>query len=336
MIEGEESVMHMQNRTCHMTVCGKGLTEIVRSLYCFEQNKEGAIGILSCLDGISEEQSIKVCVGDAHLTDREDGLVGYVETPDHEFKHKYHTFMLNKEIRARKIKEEEEQDQKEIAESARKNRIDYEDQVWINERNPYSKENDPLGLAQKLSARGREIYEAGIPITLKDGTVLENKTAPSILKASASFDAAMVGVGKELKQSGQETQNTRQLIETFRNFSDSMQEPTLPKPSAETIKVGRWNVPKNYLDRYANFVVKRIRGLIRMQCSGVVSLSAFSPIDTYNLEMERQMLHNAICDSIGVPHSELGKERTQDQADFDEALDKYLDEHSGKLFNGDE
>jgi hypothetical protein len=39
---------------------------------------------------------------------------------------------------------------------------------------------------------------------------------------------------------------------------------------------------------------------------------------------------------IGVPHGEPGKERTQDQIDFDEALDAYLDVHAGKLFNGDE
>lgn len=301
--------MTASERTCHFTVCGEGLTKLVRSLYCFEENKEGAMGILSSLDGITEEQSIKVCTGDAHLIDMNDGCMGYIETPDHTFKHEYHTFMLNKEIRVRKIKEYEEREREETAAAARKNRIDYEDQVYINERNPYSRVNDPLQIKQRLSQRGREVYDAGIPITLKDGTVLQNDTAPS---------------------------TPGQLIETSRNFSESMQEPTLPEPSSDTIKVGRWNVPKNYLDRYANQVVKRIRGLLRAQCSGVDLLSKLDPIDTYHLEMERQMLHNAICDCIGVPHSELGKERTQDQIDFDEALDKYLDEHSGKLFNGDE
>jgi len=111
------------------------------------------------------------------------------------------------------------------------------------------------------------------------------------------------------------------------------EEPTIPEPSKETIRVGRWDVPKNYLDRYAGHVVKRIRASIRTR-EIPVTMGECSLL--YNLEMERQALHNAICDAIGVPHSDIGTDRMQDQIDFDYALDKYLDEHAGKLFNGDE
>ena len=302
-----------ETRTVNWSVDGRGITKLVRSMYCFGDNRQGAMNILSCFDGMTEEQAVKVCVGDAYLTDMKDGVMGYVEEADPLFKHEYHAFLLNKEIRAQKIKEAEEAERKETEESARKNRIDYDDQVWINERNPYSRVNDPLQIKQKLSARGREAYESGIAITLKDGTTVRKE----------DVDRAEVGV----------TSAIRALDSAMEGMSE--ENGLLPPPSYETITVGRWNVPKNYLDRYANQVVRRIRGLIRMQMGGIVSIAALDPMKTYALEMERQQLHNAICDAIGVPHSELGKERTQDQTDFDEALDKYLDEHSGKLFNGD-
>ena len=302
----------MWSGTMHFSVCGEGITGIIRSMYCFEDNKEGAMNILSSFPGMTEEQKIKICTGDAHLTDmREDGTVGYVVKEDLSFKHEYHNFLLNKERRERKIKEAEEAARAELEEAAEKNHISPECQEWVNKQNPYHDIVAREEALRKLSPRGREMYDAGLAITMKDGTILQKD------------------------ESDPEPSRLTSLM-TLPEFLHDNMEKSLPTPSKETIRVGRWDVPKNYLDRYAGHVVKRIRGLIWMQCAGVVSLDAGSVMSTYNLEMERQMLHNAICDAIGVPHGEPGKEHTRDQIDFDEALGAYLDVHAGKLFNGDE
>ena len=233
------------------------------------------------------------------------GNMGYVEKPDWAFKKEYHKFLLRREVRARKIKEAEEAERKEIEAAAEKNHISPDTQRWVNEQNPYHDQVRREHLS-RLSRRGQQIYESGIEIKVEDGTSVQRDPDDG---RTPHADALIAKLSRP-------------------------DERKLPLPSKETIKVGKWNVPKNYLDRYAGHVVKRIRGLIRMQCAGVVSIATLDPIGTYELEMERQELHNAICDAIGVPHSEIGKERTQDQADFDEALDKYLDKHAGSLFNG--
>jgi hypothetical protein len=298
-----------KTHTAHFTVDGRGITGLIRTLYCFEDNKEGAMGILSSFDGMTEEQKIKICTGDAHLEDMNaDGTMQYVEMSEPDFKHEYHKFLMDREIRARKIKEAEEEEWERVKEAAEKNHISPDTQQWVNEQNPYHEANVAR---DRLSARGREMYDAGLELTLKDGTKVQRDPNDVL------------------------TPHADALLKSFNNFLESNGK-KLAAPSKETIRVGRWDVPKNYLDRYANFVVKRIRGLIRMQCAGAVSVGMLDPMSTYNLEMERQNLHNAICDAIGVPHSDLGTERTQDQADFDKALDAYLDEHAGKLFNGDE
>jgi len=289
----------------HFTVCGKGITNIVRNMYCFDENKVGAIAILSHFDGMTQDQMIKVVTGDAHLKDmNDDGTMGYVEISDMEFKRKYHGFLMENARYVLRLKEAEEQRDKEIAEAAKKNHIDVEDQKFLNEMNPYHESNL---VRDRLSLRGQQIYKSGIAIKLSDKTTIQQDSNDD---RTPHADALI-----------------NKLIE------QKKRKPA--PPSKETITVGKWEVPKNYLDRYANHVVKRIRGLIRMQCAGICSIAAFDPIGTYELEMERQDLHNAICDAIGVSHSKLGKERTQDQIDFDEALDKYLDKHSGSLFNGD-
>jgi hypothetical protein len=276
----------MESKVCHFTVCGEGLTNIVRNMYCFEENREGALAILSSLDGIAEEQMIKVCTGDSRLNDMgDDGMIGYVEEPDMKFKHEYHMFMLNKELRARKILEGEEADRKRLEAAAEKNHIDVNVQKWVESKNPYHDENM---LREKLSARGREMYEAGITVTTKDGPVFEK--------------------GRDI---------------VF------PQEPVIPEPSVETIRVGKWNVPKNLLDRYSLHVVKRIRASIR---TGAIRV--LDPMVVYSMEIERQSLHDAICKAVGFDHQ--ADEPSEEQKEFDSAIGNYLDEHAGSILNGDE
>lgn len=164
----------MESKVCHFTVDGKGLTNIVRSMYCFEENREGALAILSNLDGITEEQMIKVCTGDARLNDMgDDGTMGYVGKIDSKFKHEYHMFMLHRERRDRKIREEEEAEYERVeAAAAGKNHIEPDTQKWVNDHNPYHDENV---LREKLSARGREMYEAGLKLQRKTERFLKRE-----------------------------------------------------------------------------------------------------------------------------------------------------------------
>lgn len=276
----------METKVCHFTVCGEGLTKLVRQMYCFEENRDGALSILSSLDGITEEQMIMVCTGDAHLDDMgDDGTIGYVRKTDTKFKHKYHMFMIRKERRAREIREGEEAERERIEAAAEKNKISPDTQKWVNDHNPYHEENVLQG---KLSARGREMYDAGIKITTKDGTIFEKHKAIVF-----------------------------------------PEEPVIPEPSVETIRVGKWDVPKNILDRYSSHVVKRIRASIRTG-----ALRVLDPMVVYNMEIERQALHDAICKAVGFDHQT--DEPSEDQKEFDSAINKYLDEHAGKLFDGDE
>lgn len=274
--------MTTTEHTAHFTVCGDGITNIVRKLYCFNENREGAMAVLSHLRGITEEQSIKVCTGDARISDiGDDGTVQYIEEPDSEFKHEYHMYMLSRERRDRKIKEEDEAEWERVEAAADENHISPDTQQWVNEHNPYHEWNRIEALTNKLSRVNNAMCNAT--------TIDELADAPN-----AWFE-----------------------------------EPVIPEPSIETIKVGKWNVPKNLLDRYSQHVVRRIRASIRTG-----ALKVLDPMMVYNMEIERQELHAAICKAVGFDHDE--DEPTDDQKEFDNAITDYLDEHAGKLFDGDE
>jgi len=55
----------MVTKTMHFSVCGEGLTGIVRQMYCFEGKKLQALNILENLQGIDISQSKDVCEGRA-------------------------------------------------------------------------------------------------------------------------------------------------------------------------------------------------------------------------------------------------------------------------------
>ena len=106
-----------------------------------------------------------------------------------------------------------------------------------------------------------------------------------------------------------------------------------PEPSEETIRIGEKDVPKNLIDRYANHVVKRIRASIKTVAAALME----DPMMLYNLELERQALHDTICKAVGLDgqgHDHDDK-RSEEYQSFDNALQTYLDKHSGSLFNGE-
>jgi hypothetical protein len=125
-------------------------------------------------------------------------------------------------------------------------------------------------------------------------------------------------------------QSLEQMADTLTQ-TGLFRETPIPEPSKETVKVGRFDVPKNLMDRYAMHVVKRIRKSIRNR---EIPDSIDGVTELYNLEMERQRLHDAICNALGFDHD--AENRSEEQVDFDNALQEYLDKHAGSLFSGDE
>jgi hypothetical protein len=116
------------------------------------------------------------------------------------------------------------------------------------------------------------------------------------------------------------------------DISDVMNYPLIkiPEPSVETIRVGRWDVPKNLLDRYADYVVKQIR--VNFQNPFLLMHRPGAIDELANLELEREQLHEAICNAVGLGHLELlSKPRTKDEQEFDDAIAAYLDEHAGSI-----
>jgi len=244
-----------KEHNCYFTVCGEGLTKIVRDLYCYEGKQQQAMDILDNLDGITLRQARNVCEGLAQLEDKpNDPMIYYSETPDRKFREKYeaHQRWLIEEYLP-KLKQE----QIEIQKAMEKTRDKFEDTYTVTEK-----------------------YREDVDIISR------------LTQERTKFE-------KQLNR------------------------------SSETIKVGQWDVPKDLLDRYANHVVKRIRTTMR---SRIIPTTTEDVMDLYNLELERQDLHAAICKSVGFDHD--ADEQSQDQRDFDYAISDYLDKHAGSLFNG--
>ena len=109
--------------------------------------------------------------------------------------------------------------------------------------------------------------------------------------------------------------------------------PSVTEPS-DTIEIGGKQVPKHLIDRYANHTVKRLRKGMRDR---IIPNSTEEIMEIYNLELERQDLHDAICKAVGLEGQghDHKDERTDDYQTFDRALSDYLDKHAGTIFNGE-
>jgi hypothetical protein len=249
----------MQTQDLFIKIEGKYLTNLVRQLYCYENDKAGAYTVLECLKGISIEQARKVCEGFAHLQETSDGKqMQYIEETDYEFRKKYEThakWLIT---------------------------------VWIPQQ-----EEEAIDLQTQMRTTREQFDEL-------------------------SYDTA----NSELERAN--------LLGQLKSEINRMTQ-TLPEPSKETITIGgKWNIPKNYLDRYANEVVKQLRDTLRD--GGVIAFLSGGAERIYNLEMERQDLHEAICTAVGFDHD--AKERSNDQIEFNNALNDYVDKYAGSLFNG--
>jgi hypothetical protein len=237
------------------SIDGVWLTDLVRQMYCYENNEMGALKILRNLEGITIDQATDVCEGLARLETNPDRTLQIINEKDYKF-----------------LKEYEKH------------------KIWV-----------------VMVKRPREIKE------------------------EREFRRALEDVGG----------NDRSAIEAFRDVEDKIPsmravnyEVVIPKPSAETIRVGRWNVPKNYLDRYADYVVRRMRNNFNNPFMLMGRPDAIE--EMASLEEERDKLHAEICYAVGISHltsENLSKPRTKDEMEFDDALSDYLDqdEHAGKL-----
>lgn len=262
----------MESVELHITVDGQGLTDLVRQMYCYENNEWKAFKILKHLDGITMDQATKVCEGYARFENGEDGKLDYIEEKDREFlkAYKKHRDWV-KNVKLPKEKKEAQEIRKIV-----------EDVSYGN-----------FDTIQSIKAVEDQIRQRRIMDDDTDDYSDEDYT---------------------------------------QNITDVMNYPLIkiPEPSAETIRVGRWDVPKNLLDRYADYVVKRIRfnfqnPLLLMHRPGAVDELA-------NLELEREQLHEAICNAVGLGHLDsFSKPRTKDEQEFDDAIAEYLDEHAGSL-----
>jgi hypothetical protein len=310
----------VKTHIAHFRVDGEGLTRIVRDMYCYEYKQMQALDILEGLHGITISQAKKVCTGEARLEDRNnDGLIYYVEEPDREFMTAYtdHKIWLEHHL------EEEARELKNLlfnVNTPRKWSLPEEELITIGKRIATGQ----LDLVNKqyFADKERERSQYG------GSPYMDNIAKTGLL------GRALRAAYPEAYEEEEEDENTKKpsleaMTEPLTQTGIS-NEPVIPEPSKETVKVGKWNVPKNLMDRYSLHVVKRIRKSIRNR---EIPDSIDGVTELYHLEMERQALHDAICKALGFDHD--AKERNEDQVDFDNALQDYLDKHAGSLFSGD-
>jgi hypothetical protein len=302
----------VKHHVAHFTVCGEGLTNLVRQMYCYEYKPFQALEILDGLHGITISQAKKVCTGQARLEDRnDDGLIYYVEEPDQKFICAYAQHLLWLE---QHLKDEARQLKHTIMNlnTPRIGSLDDEEVANVG-RWCERKEQE---LRDKSYLLGNRDFREPIE---------EDEREPSKYGSPHIDNLSRSGLlGRAVKASMSDEEPVFPSLEMIGD-------PEIPEPSKETVKVGKWDVPKNLMDRYAMHVVKRIRKSIR---SREIPTSIDGVTELYNLEMERQRLHDAICNALGFDHD--AEKRSEDQVDFDNALQHYLDKHAGKLFSGDE
>ena len=80
-----------------------------------------------------------------------------------------------------------------------------------------------------------------------------------------------------------------------------------------SIKIGKFNVPEEVLEPYVKHIIDRWIGKI-----GPLPGQEHS---SYELETERERLHNALLDAIGLSKGQYGIYQ-----DFDRALEQYIDD----------
>lgn len=312
--------------TCHFTVCGEGLTGIVRQLYCYENKQMQAMDILENLHGITISQARNICEGKARLEDTHEGLVQYIEEPDRKFIHAYaeHKIWLETHL------QEEAEELKTLMKSLQNPLyydLDQEQSIAIGRKIATFNSNNP---------RRAEIIAAGIPIL--DGRYEEpSQFSDAWDKPEPEPDLDDPDQVRSLTKKFQRYNKAMAEAKTIQEFAHTPEffgfpkEHVIPEPSEETVKIGKWDVPKNLIDRYSLHVVKRIRKSIRNR---EIPTTIEGTMELYDLEMERQALHDAICKAVGFDHQT--DTPSQEQRDFDFAISEYLDKHAGSLFSGDE
>ena len=282
----------------HFTVDGKGLTRICRQLYVFEQNEYGAIKILQWLHGITMDQIRSVCTGYARLEDQPDGTMKYVPESDLSFVKVAESWNIYCQMVLEPARQEKIQQIKSVMETLGR--------------------TSDEGLLQTLRY---EIKKHGNAILMERGH-------PSLLHVCAERPHLLKSVLKA-EYGGEEEPDTITNLKQFLEDSN----PSVPE-SSETIEIGGKQVPKHLIDRYANHTVKRLRKSMR---DGIIPKSTEEIMEIYDLELERQDLHDAICKAVGLEGQghDHGDERTDDYHTFDRALSEYLDKHAGTIFNGE-
>jgi hypothetical protein len=258
---------------CHWSVDGKGLTNLVRQMYCYEDKPLQALDILDCLHGITISQAKNVCTGLARLETAPEGLIQYIEDKDQ-------TFITNYENHARWITT-----------------------VYLPEKN-----REEIDLRKAM----RETRDRWDAISIQ----AINNIATALRPGEITMSKAICQKNRDQMEAIQQQDKDKALI-----------------PSKETTDVGRFKVPKNLMGGYTQ-VVSQIRESIRMG-TGFLQASIEGIDSMYDLELERQDLHAAICKSLGFDHD--AEKKDKDQVDFDNDLYAYLDKHAGSVFrNPDE
>ena len=203
----------MVTKTLHFSVCGEGLTGIVRQMYCFEGKQEAAMSILENLDGITITQARNVCTGKAHLEDTKDGMMRYIEKDEPEFIENYakHLQHVAKQI--------DEADEEAMA-------------LLIKLDNPIIDEDAAYAIGKRVEQSSRnprreEILRAGIPIKNQDGNysrgvnIVEGIVDPGSCQGAPEYAAA---IGKTDVFFGNEAR-----IERVRKVLEGMVDPEVEK-----------------------------------------------------------------------------------------------------------
>jgi hypothetical protein len=148
----------MVTKTMHFSVCGEGLTGIVRQMYCFEGKQLQALNILENLQGISISQSKDVCEGRARLEETKDGMMRLINDPDEEFIRNYAKHQAYQEKKSAREAEEAME-------------------MIRGLENPLTDVDNAYAIGQKVgkircnNPRLAEILRSGISVKAKDGSL---------------------------------------------------------------------------------------------------------------------------------------------------------------------
>lgn len=155
-------------------------------------------------------------------------------------------------------------------------------------------------------------------------------TEAQIQRWAKTFDAKQVDRDGTTEGDRRYLEENRLPPEFSRAWGESVADHNPAVAAKDTIKIGRWQVPADLLNEYADDIVKRLRADLRMRSRiGLMQSNTLKdPVEMMRLEIRRKDQHEKILKAIGL------KRDNKDKAyrDFSDALELYLNERAGGAF----